>query len=414
MGPNDDRNDGREPQAHAPTVACVRIPHFALRVAVLDHPELDGAPLVLGPRPGERPLVAGCTPEAARRGIRPGMTLREAAALAPEAVVIPPNPTRDAAVFDRLLDGLETFSPLVEAGASGCCYVDLRGLGRHHGLPSQAATRLLAAAPPILRPRAGVAPGKFAAWVAAGLAPPGTTRAVAPDDVVAFLVPVPVDRLPLPPDTLRRMERLGIGTLGELAALPAAAVAARFGPAGRDAWALASGRDAAAVRPRERATTITEELELPAPATSREVFLLALRRLVRRAFDRPSLRDRAVRTVRLRAQLEGGGSWETSATLREPSGATRLTEALRLRFGALELPGPVEAVTLELSGLTAGATAARQVGLAGFHPRRAAPLAEAARHLKQRYGVSPLYRIAEVEPWSRIPERRHALISYDP
>jgi DNA polymerase-4/protein ImuB len=78
----------------------------------------------------------------------------------------------------------------------------------------------------------------------------------------------------------------------------------------------------------------------------------------------------------------------------------------------LALPGPVEALTLELSGLIDATS--RQELLPGFHSRRPRQLAEASRHLKQRFGTSGLYRVAEVEPWSRLPERRHALIAYDP
>ena len=56
----------------------------------------------------------------------------------------------------------------------------------------------------------------------------------------------------------------------------------------------------------------------------------------------------------------------------------------------------------------------RQELLIGLRPRQVRPLVNAARQLKARYGVSPLFRIVEVEPWSRIPERRHALMPYDP
>jgi len=79
---------------------------------------------------------------------------------------------------------------------------------------------------------------------------------------------------------------------------------------------------------------------------------------------------------------------------------------------ALTLPGPVEALTLELSGLIDATS--RQELLPGFHSRRPWQLAEASRQLKQRFGTSGLYRVAEVEPWSRLPERRQALIAYEP
>jgi DNA polymerase-4/protein ImuB len=153
-------------------------------------------------------------------------------------------------------------------------------------------------------------------------------------------------------------------------------------------------------------------MDLPAPATSRETLLLALGQLVEKAFRRPVLRGRAVRQARLRLRLEGGNSWVKSLTLRSPYVATDLIRALRLRLENLELPGPAESVALDLTGLTA--ETGTQERLPGYRTRWTTPLIEATRHLKQRYGNSPLYQIIEVEPWSRIPERRHALLSYDP
>jgi nucleotidyltransferase/DNA polymerase involved in DNA repair len=396
------------------SIACISVPHFALRVALLERPELDGEPLVLGPLPGTRANVSDATPEAQSRGIRPGMSVREAIALCSEAVILSPNLVREATVADHLLTRLEQLSPLVEADASipGTWYVDLLGLERHLGPPAQATAKLLATLPSALRPRAGVGTGKFTARVAAGHAAPGEPYVVAPDETAAFLSRVAVRWLPLPVDDILRLEALGLHTLGELAALPAAKIAARFGPPGRHVWELARGNDPEPVRPRDREPTVTEWMDLPAPATSRETLLLALGQLVEKAFRRPVLRGRAVRQARLRLRLEGGSSWAKALTLRSPYVAADLIRALRLRLENLELPGPAESVALDLTGLTA--ETGTQERLPGYRTRWTTPLIEATRHLKQRYGDSPLFQVIEVEPWSRIPERRHALLSYDP
>jgi DNA polymerase-4/protein ImuB len=396
----------------AVTVACIYIPHFALRMALLERPGLDGVPLVLTSPPSSRVVVADCTQEAVDRGIKPEMPLREVTALCPEAVFIQPNPARDAAAFDRIVDALESFSPFVEPGEPGCCYVDLQGLERHDATVEDAVTRLLGLVPPALRPRAGVAPGKFTAWVAARRAPPGGFRTVAPAEVVSFLTPVPIDWLPLTDELRKRLGRLGLRTLGEFAALPVSAVQARFGPEGRRGWELANGRDDAVVRPRERIETVVERLTLPAPATSRETLLIGLKRLIVRAFGRPELRFRTVRQARLQVLIEENRSWEKEMTFREPVGRERVIEVLGHRLAAIELPGAAEAMSLELIGLTA--ETAHQELLPGLRSRRMRPLVEVARQLNQRYGESPLYRVVEVEPWSRIPERRHALLAYDP
>ncbi len=398
-----------------PVIACVLIPHFPLRVAMLDQPRLDGLALVLGPRPGGRPLVADTSPEAAERGIRTGMTLREAMAMVPEVVVIDPNPARETDVSEAILAGLAELSPLVEPDRPGRCYVDLTGSGRHLGVPARAAELIIAAISPALRPRVGVAPGKFAAWVAARKAPPGQARVVPPDGVAAFLAPEPSTALPVAPEVGDLLIRLGLKSLGQLAALAPGAVAARFGPDGQRAWRLAAGQSDlgdTTVRPRQPVLTITEQVELPAPSTGREMLLLGIDEGIARAFGRPGMRDRHVRQVTVSAGIEDGRSWDRLMTLKEPTGYERLGEVLRQRLGDLALPGAVERITLSLTGIITAP--ARQEALPGIRRRRPRPLVEAVQHLRQRYGASPIYRIAEVEPWSRIPERRHALISYEP
>ncbi|HEU0116255.1 MAG TPA: DNA polymerase Y family protein [Thermomicrobiales bacterium] len=393
-------------------IACLFVPHFALRVALLERPELDGAPLVLGPPPGCRPLAHDATPEAAARGIRPGLNVREVVALCPDAIVVAPHPLREAAAAECLLAALERLSPVVEGDDDGVWFVDLRGSERLLGSPAVAGRRLLAAAPELLRPRLGIAPSRFAARVAAQSAPPGGSRVIPPAAVAAALAPASIALLPLPPETIRRLERLGLRTLGDLAALPPTAVQARFGAQGRRMWALARGEDDTPVRSSRRLEIVSEWLDLPVPATSQDALLVAAARLTLRAFGRPALRHRHVRQARLRAALEDGAAWEQIATLREPGGPRRVIDALAYRIRAAMLPGPITALTLDLVGPVD--VAGRQDLLPGFHARRPRRLAEACRQLKQRFGSSCLYRVIEVEPWSRIPERRQALIAFEP
>jgi len=396
-------------------IACLRIPWFALRIALLDQPRLDGHPLILSNPQSGRAIVLDATPEALEQGIRPGMTLREASALCPNAVILAADPVRESTVAHDIQNRLDQVSPLVEPDPDepGCWYIDLAGLERYYGSWEAATRLLLECVDPILRARAGVAPGKFPARVAAGTAKARTTHTVAPTDVPAFLSAAPVSWLPLPPETIRQLERLGIPTLGAFAKLPGRKVAARFGPAGRQAWELARGHDDRPVTPPPHTHTVTEELVMPAPVTSREMLMVGLRQMVTRAFARPDLRDRHVREVTIRAILEGDRrSWERTLTLKEPCGRDRVIHALELRLQAIEMTGPVELVTLEFSGIVN--ETARQTAFAMMGPRATVPLIAAIHQLKHRYGRSPIDHVVEVEPWSRIPERRHALITYDP
>jgi len=396
-------------------IACLRIPYFELRIALLESPHLDGHPLVLSNPQSGRAIVLDATPEALEGGIRPGMNLREASALCPTAVVLASDPVRETTIGQQIQERLEHLSPLVEPDEQehGCWYIDLTGLERYYGTYAEAARRLIACTDPILRARVGVASGKFTARVAAGVARAGSIRTVSTEAAPGFLAEAPVKWLPLPADVIRQLERLGIPTLGAFTNLPARKVAARFGLAGRQAWELARGQDNRPVIPPPRTQSVVEELVMPDPAVSREMLMIGLRQMVTRAFGKAELRGKHVRQVTLHAMLEGERrSWERTLTLKEPCGQDRVIDTLALRLQAIEMAGPIEMVTLEFSGITN--EVARQAAFSMMGPRAAAPLTAAVHQLKHRYGLSPIYHVMEVEPWSRIPERRHALITYDP
>jgi DNA polymerase-4/protein ImuB len=395
-------------------IVCVRIPHFALRAAVLRHPHLDGSPLLLATSGQDRPLVLDASPEARRAGIRAGLTVREAQMLCPIVIVLPEHPIHEAELVRQVLTRFLDLSPLVEADEAepGCWYISLTGLERRYGSHIQAARHFLRSVPAVLHPRASVAPAKFVARVAAGASEGDAIRVVAPSEVRSFLHDASISWLPVPPPLITEMRQLGLATLGMLAALDRKRALARFGKPGVFAWELANGIDHRQVVPPPLVPTVTETTEMPVPAVSRDMLMAALRHLVHRAFQHPDLHGRYVRTVTIRAALESRESWERALTLKEPADAYRLVHSLTLRLDTLEMPGPVTHLTIELGGIIANG--ARQEVLPTFRHRNDPSLHGATEQLKHRYGSSPLYRIVEVEPWSRIPERRHALMPYDP
>ncbi|HEU0165443.1 MAG TPA: hypothetical protein VFQ54_10390, partial [Thermomicrobiales bacterium] len=243
-------------------IACVRILNFALRLEILEKPELDGDPLVLSPAQGERRKVIDCTPEATALYIRPGMSIRDVIAMSPAAHVVDTNPAREARVSQKILHDLEALSPFVEADEreAGCWYIDLVGLDRLLGPLPDIARRLLQTISPLLRPRVGIASGKFPARVAAGSSGPGAFQIVVPADTTAFLATASVTALPIDPATIQLLRQLGLRTLGELAVLSPSAVAARLGPEGRAAWELARGNDDSVVKAARHREIIREHL----------------------------------------------------------------------------------------------------------------------------------------------------------
>jgi DNA polymerase-4/protein ImuB len=152
----------------------------------------------------------------------------------------------------------------------------------------------------------------------------------------------------------------------------------------------------------------------------------AIQRLLERALARPERRGRGVLGVRLGAQLEEGGSWQIEVVLKEPAGTPRpVARPLEAKMALQPPPRAVDSLYLEIHRFgpsasqrclferreASGRAAEGRTLTSGSIPE---PLRNAVRELKLRIGYSPLYRVVEMDPWSRIPERRHALLSFDP
>src|SRR5262245_24198903 len=124
-------------------LACITVPNFHVVLERGRAPHLVSQPLAIGEPPPGTNEVLDCSPEAAVLGVRIGMPLRDARTVAPELIVIPPDPVFYARAFDELLDALEDAEPAIEAeGAAVFAAVD-----QHADEQAQwhAATRLVEA-----------------------------------------------------------------------------------------------------------------------------------------------------------------------------------------------------------------------------------------------------------------------------
>jgi DNA polymerase-4/protein ImuB len=224
--------------------------------------------------------------------------------------------------------------------------------------------------------------------------------------------------LPLDPDTHRRLRQLGLKTLANLTALPEAAVVAQFGRAGRRLWQLAAGLLAEPVVGRDIPEPIVVALTFFSPVTDLEMLTQSLAQLIERALKHPRRIGWRVRQVRVRAALEHGTSWMIEAVLKDPSAdRSRIIAPLKTRLDLAPPTKAVERLAVEFSDFAPGTTElqlfARDANAAARAGQRRA-LRHAIQEIKLRLQQSRLYHIIEVQPWSRIPERRYALIDYEP
>src|SRR5579863_5918563 len=391
-------------------VACVLIPRFELVVAAGGHEALAGRAVAIAPHRGGGQGAIGETSGAAQAyGVRSGMSLGEALARCPDLELLPADPMAVAAAWELTLRTLEGIGAGVESQGPGLACFTIDGLRRLHGGSDELV--LAAARRALDRPaRLAAAPTRFCA-LAAALATRPRRTAIVRGDARAHLAALSVALLrsrTVTEPLVGTLERLGIVTLGELAALGRDALADRFGAAGIEAHRLACGDDDPP-HPRRIETPLVESLELPesagGPALER-----ALELLIDRLLARPERRGRSLRAAALCASLVDGGSWRSEITFREA-----LAHPLRMRLalaGRLTLlPSPASALTLAAERF--GPPSGEQGTLLdqGEQDRRTA-LLEAIAQMRSAAGPDAALRIHWLEPASRIPERHAMLTPY--
>src|SRR6476620_9525988 len=222
----------------AATILHADLDAFYASVEQRDDPRLQGRPVIVGAG-----VVLAASYEAKAFGVRTAMGGSQARRLCPSAVVVPPRMSAYAEASKAAFRVFEDTSPLVEGLSIDEAFLDVRGMERISGTPTEIAARLRRD----VRERVGlpitvgVARTKFLAKVASGVAKPDGLLVVPPDGELEFLHPLPVERLwGVGPKTAARLHERGIRTVGQVAQLPQDALVAMLGrAAGRHLHALA-------------------------------------------------------------------------------------------------------------------------------------------------------------------------------
>ncbi len=391
-------------------VVCVLIPRFALLGALGDRRALLSDPVALAPE-SKGGAVGEVSAPAEAFGVGQGMRMGEALARCPALRLVPPDPEAVRGLWHEVLDRIEGIGGAPESERAGVAFFEADGLCGIHGGDLtgvlEATRRALGRSA-----RLGAGPSRFSSFCAAQQArarrPPVE---VEERETARFLSPLPATllrsrpELASLPDTL---DRLGIRTLGELAALPSRAVAERFGHPGLLALDLARGRDTP-LDPRRPPEPVLERIELP-EAVSGQQLERGLELLIARLLARRERRGRSLRALAVSARLVAGGTWRVRATLRTASAdPQRIQLALASRLA--ELPAPAAALGLEVEAFGPPAQDQRALFDARGAARRA-KLGEAVRQARQAAGEEAALRVLDVDPDSRLPERRSVLAPF--
>jgi DNA polymerase-4 len=363
---------------------------FYASVEQRDHPHLRGRPVIVGGG-----VVLAASYEAKARGVRTAMGGGEARRLCPDAVVVSPRMSAYSEASRAVFAIFEDTAPVVEALSIDEAFLDVRGLDHISGTPQQIAAALRAR----VREQAGlaitvgVARTKFLAKVASAVAKPDGLLVVAPDQELAFLHPLAVERVwGVGKVTAVKLRAQGIATVGDLAGAPREMLAATVGPAAaRHLHALARNLDPRPVQVRRRRRSIGAQRALGHGPHSPQDLAIVLRVLIERVTRRMRGAQRACRTVVLRIRFDDYSRATRSHTMRE---ATARTDTIMASASALleQALALIERRGLTLLGVALSNLVGHGPGQLTLPFDRAPELDTAIDAIRDRYGSGALTR----------------------
>jgi DNA polymerase-4 len=353
------------------TILHLDLDAFFASVEQLDDPSLRGRPVIVGGT-GNRGVVCAASYEARRFGVRSALPTARARRLCPDGVFLPPRFDRYSALSEQVFDVYRRYTPLVEPLSLDEAFLDVTASRALHGDGPRIAREVKAAvrAECGLAVSAGVAEVKMAAKIATDLGKPDGLVVVAPGGVAAFLAPLPVGRLwGVGEVTEAALRRLGISTIGALAAAPEAALAAAVGAShARGLRALASGDDPREVVPDEAARSVGAEDTFGEDLTDRAALERELLSQAGRVGRRLRAAGLAGHVVTLKVKYSDFTLVTRRVTLaRATDDDHEIVAAARAQLERVDLSRPIRLTGVSVSGF-AGAGERGQLALFAAEP----------------------------------------------
>ena len=336
------------------TILHADLDAFFASVEQRDDPRLSGKPVIVG-----MGVVLACSYEAKARGVHSAMGGRVAKRLCPDAVVVRPRFSAYVDASRAVFAVFEGTTPVVEGLSIDEAFLDVRGMERIAGSPREIAVRLRRE----VRERVGlpitvgVARTKFLAKVASAVAKPDGLLVVPPGAELAFLHPLPIERLwGVGPKTSAKLRDRNIATVGQVAQLGERTLVTLVGrAAGRQLYALAHNRDPRRVR-RQRRRSMGSQCAIGRGRHPPEKLHAILLAIVDRLTRRLRAARRLCRTVTLRLRFDDFTRATRSHTLPSPTSGTvailETAEGLLASSMALIEERGITLVGLALSNLT--------------------------------------------------------------
>jgi DNA polymerase-4 len=384
------------------TILHVDMDAFYASVELRDRPELTGRPVIVGHAAG-RSVVLSATYAARRFGVRSAMPMSRARLLCPQAVIIPPRHSLYGAVSREVMAIFRAVTPEVEPLSLDEAFLDVSGALRRLGSPAAIGRQIRrqVAEQQGITCSVGIAVTKFVAKLASVHCKPDGLLVIPAGGVLAFLHPLPVSALwGVGQQTGQALARLGLRTVGDLAATPVGVLEAALGKAAAaHLSALAAGRDPRRVETTVPDKSIGAEETFAADTGDPEVIRRELLRLSGRTARALRAGGYAARTITVKLRLADFTTVTRSRTLPEPTDvANRIYATARdLHAGAgLAARAPLRLVGVRATGLVPAGAAQTQLAL-GERPESWRAAEQAVDRIASRFGTGAIRPAALVD-----------------
>ncbi|MGI9665671.1 MAG: DNA polymerase IV [Acidimicrobiia bacterium] len=294
---------------------------FYAAVAVLEDPSLEGKAVAVGTG-----VVLSCTYEARKYGVRGGMRMVDARARCPHLVLVDGTFRAYTEYSEKVFRIFESYTPKIERISIDEAFLDISGSIHLFGTPEDIGTEIRQRVKEDtgLAVSIGATTRKFLSKIASQVAKPDGLIVVEPGSEAAFLHPLDVSLMwGVGPVTERKLNQLGIHTIGDIADSDPDALRSMLGPAAAGhMYALAHNQDPRPIQRSRKAKSVGAQSAIRSRIRTMEELIPVLQRLTDRVAERLRAKDRTARTVTVRVRFGDLSAVTRSATMPTPTSAT--------------------------------------------------------------------------------------------
>jgi DNA polymerase-4 len=372
---------------------------FYASVEQFDHPEYKSKPVIVGadPKDGKgRGVVAACSYEARKFGVRSALPISRAWKLCPEGVYVRPRMKRYVEVSGWVMEVFRHFTDLVEPLSIDEAFLDITGSTALLGPPIEIARAIKNEIHETtgLRASVGLAPNKFMAKIASDIRKPDGFVVIEQSEIEAFLRDLPISRLwGVGPKTEVRLHEIGFRTIGDVAAADRESLVRRLGSLGEHLYQLSHGQDERPVVPNWEPKSISSETTFEEDTNDRDLLLATILELsdhVAQRLRKDGYRARKV-TMKLRYSSFSTHTKQHSLDKLVQTGED-IAAVARGLFGQFPLKQKIRLIGVAAGDLHRDGDEPQQLQLFTQSTPRKEKLSHTVDEIKQKFGDAALRR----------------------